>query len=273
MRKTPKKKSGVFMKNIFKKKPAAKISEAAKKRNTIITGAVVLGFALIGVITVISLIVSLIASAFDNSAEKAKFQQFIKPVVMVDPVAFSDPNEADEHALLMSSMWNLLMKVGEDTAYPEDEYGMMRVPAGDLDVSAANLFGSDVKLSHQSFNNNSITFEYDEENLSYIVPPMGYTMQYEPRVDKIKKRGKTYTLTVAYINSNTSLNAESNKNDYDKLMYYILEKTGKDKFVIREIRDVEGNEINITSQPNTSVTSSGISQTETESSSISKEEK
>ena len=272
MEKTPKKKSGVFMKTIFKKKSGAKLSAAAKKRNTIITGAVVLGFALIGVITVISLVISYIALIFDNSAEKTKFQQFIKPVVMVDPVAFSSPSAADEHALLMSSMWNLLMRVGEDTAYPEDEYGMMTIPAGDLDVSAANLFGSDVKLSHQSFMNNSITFEYNEETLSYIVPPMGYTMQYEPRVDKIKKRGKIYTLTVAYINSNTSLSTESSEKDYDKQMYYILEKIGKDKFVIREIRDVEGNEINITSQPSTSVTSSGISQTETESSSISKQE-
>lgn len=261
------------MKTIFKRKSGAKVSEATKKRNTIITGAVVLGFALIGVVTVISLIISLIASAFDNSEEKAKFQQFIKPVVMVDPVAFASPNEADEHALLMSSMWNLLMKVGEDTAYPEDEYGMMTIPSSDLDVSAANLFGSDVKLSHQSFMNNSITFEYNEETLSYVVPPMGYTMQYEPRVDKIKRRGKTYTLTVAYINSNTALNTESTEKDYDKLMYYILEKTGKDKFVIREIRDVEGNEINITSQPSTNqTTSSGISQTETESSSISVQE-
>ena len=261
------------MKTIFKKKSGAKISEAAKKRNTIITGAVVLGFALIGVITVISLIISLIASAFDNSEEKAKFQQFIKPVVMVDPVAFSSPSEADEHALLMSSMWNLLMKVGEDTAYPEDEYGMMTIPSSDLDVSAANLFGSDAVLSHQSFMNNSITFEYNEETLSYTVPPMGYTMQYEPRVDKIKKRGKTYTLTVAYINSNTSLSTESSEKDYDKLMYYILEKTGKDKYIIREIRDVEENELNINSQPNNSqTTSSGISQTETESSSISVQE-
>ena len=97
-------------------------------------------------------------------------------------------------------------------------------------------------------------------------------MQYEPRVDKIKKRGKTYTLTVAYINSNTSLNTESTEKDYDKLMYYILEKTGKDKFVIREIRDVEENTLNINSQDTASqTTSSGIPQTETESS-ISSEE-
>ena len=253
------------MKTIFKKKPTAKMSEAAKKRGTIITGAAVLGFALIGVITVISLLISLIASVFDDSEQKAKFQQFIKPVVMVDPVAFSSPSEADEHALLMSSMWNLLMKVGDDTAYPEDEYGQMTIPAGDLEVSAANLFGSDVKLSHQSFTNNSVEFVYKAEEHTYTVPPMGYTMQYEPRVDEISSRGDTYTLTVAYVNSNTALNTESTEKDYDKLMYYILEKTGKDKYVIREIRDVEGNEININSQPEISqTTSSGISQTESE---------
>ena len=260
------------MKTNFKRKPAAAKSEAAQKRTTVITGAVVLGFALIGVITVISLLIGLFASVFDDSKEKAKFQQFIKPVVMVDPVAFSSVSSADEHALLMSSMWNLLMNVGEDTAYPEDEYGMMIVPSSDLDVSAANLFGSDVKLSHQSFSNSSITFDYDEENSSYIVPPMGYTMQYEPRVDKIKRRGKTYTLTVAYISSNTSLTQSDNEEDYDKLMYYVLEKTGKDKYIIREIRDSEEQKENISSQkPQTETTSISISQTE--SSDIAVEEK
>ncbi|MEE1279885.1 MAG: hypothetical protein UHH95_03515 [Oscillospiraceae bacterium] len=254
------------MKTILKRRPAAAKSEAAQKRATTLTGAVVLAFALIGVLTVISLLISLVASLFDNSKEKEYFKQFIKPVVMVDPVAFSSVSNADEHALLMSSMWNLLMNVGEDTAYPEDEYGMMIIPSSDLDVSAANLFGSEAKLSHQTFGNTSITFEYDSENSSYIVPPMGYTVQYEPRVEKIKRKGKMYTLTVAYISSNTTFTQTEGDEDYDKLMYYVLEKTGKDKYVIRSIADTEEQKENTSSlKAPDNTTSSGISQTESSS--------
>ncbi len=259
------------MKNFLKIKPSSPKTEAQKKRSTVMAGAVVLGFAVIGVITVISVVIGLIASIFDNSVEKERFKQFIKPVVMVDPVAFSSASTADEHALLMSSMWNLLMNVGEDTAYPEDEFGMMIIPSSDLDVSASNLFGSDVKLSHQTFGNTSITFEYDSENSSYIVPPMGYTVQYEPRVDKIRRRGKTYTLTVAYISSGSTLTQNTGENDYDKLMYYVLEKTGKDKYIIKEIRDYNENGEQISSQTeNKRPNSSGISKNE--SSSIAKPE-
>ena len=257
------------------KKRERKPSKANKKRNSIIVGSVVLGFAVIGVITAISLIVGLFAAIFDDSDKKAEYEKFISPVVMVDPVAFESVSNADEHSLLMSSMWNLLSNMGENTTYPEDEVGMMLIPASDLNVSAASLFGSEVKLSHQTFGDTSITFEYNEENSTYTVPPMGYSVQYRPRVDKIKTRGKKITLTVSYVNTNTTITnteassgTESQLDDgVDKVMYYILEKTGKGKYVIRSVADNEKGEF--TSAPTQNISSdtvsSGISKTETES--------
>ena len=256
-----------------KKKGAPKNPEAIKKRTNIIAGSVVLSFALIGVITVISLIGSFTVSIFDNSEEKKKFETFITPVVMVDPVAFSSVSAADEHVLLMSSMWNLLMNVTDGAGYPEDEYGMMLIPSSDLDVSAASLFGSDAVLSHQTFGNTNINFEYDAENSSYIVPPMGYSVQYQPRVDKIKRKGKTYTLTVSYMTSNTAIGASAEDAEPDKVMYYVLEKTGKNKYVIKAILDNKDGDVSsqITSQATSSekpVTSNSIAQPEVESSEI-----
>lgn len=258
------------MRSTASKKQTAKASEAAKKRTTIIAGASVLAFALIGVITVISLVIGFVASLFDNTEQKQRFEQFIAPVVMVDPVAFSEVSKADEHTILMSSMWNLLMNIGDGAAYPEDEFGMMLIPSSDLDVSAASLFGSDVALSHQTFGNTSITFEFDEETSSYVVPPMGYTVQYQPRVDKISRRGKKYTLTVAYITSTTVLGNTQENTEPDKYMYYVLEKTGKDKYVVTAIMDSETEKENNSSSVQSA--SSGISQTETASSGISQTE-
>ena len=257
------------------RKKASQSSAAIKKRNTKIIGASVLAFALVGVITVISLLVGLIAKLFDDSDQRLKFEQFISPVVMVDPIAFDNISKADEHVLLMSSMWNLITNIGDTASYPEDEYGMMLIPSSDLDVSAASLFGSDVSLSHQTFGNTSINFEFDEETSSYIVPPMGYTMQYQPRVDKIKRSGKTYTLTVAYITSTTNIGASNEEVEPDKIMYYVLTKTGSDKYIISAVLDSEDQEqTEITSSSaaqSDSNVSSGISQTETESSIASQE--
>ncbi len=209
-----------------------------KKRRAVAVGATVLAFALVGVVTVAVLLTQWAISWFDDSEKKASFEKFIAPVVMVDPVAFSNVANADEHALLMSSMWNLLTGIGEnETTYPEDEYGMMLIPASDLDVSAASLFGSEVSLSHQTFGNTSLTFEYNAENSCYTVPPMGYNVQYQPRVDKIRRKGKMYTLTVAYMASSTTLAPSENTAKPDKIMYYTLEKIAKNKYVIRAIQE------------------------------------
>ena len=250
---------------------AEKNIEAIKKRNTIAMGASVLAFAVIGVITVISLVVGFVASLFDDSEQRLKFEQFISPVVMVDPVAFSEVKNADEHVLLMSSMWNLLMNIGDGAGYPEDEYGMMIIPSSDLDVSAANLFGSDAALSHQTFGNTSLTFEFNEETSSYVVPPMGYTVQYQPRVDKISRKGKLYTLKVAYITSSTALGNTQQNSEPDKYMFYVLKKTAKDKYIITSIKDSEKPDDNTSSK--TVLTSSSIPKTENASSSISETEK
>lgn len=258
------------MRTAVNKKQTAKEKAAAKKRTTIIAGASVLAFALIGVITVISLLIGFVASIFDDTEQKLKFEQFIAPVVMVDPVAFSEVSKADEHIILMSSMWNLLMNIGDGAAYPEDEFGMMLIPSSDLDVSAASLFGSAVALSHQTFGNTSINFEYNEETSSYVVPPMGYTVQYQPRVDKISRKGKKYTLKVAYITSTTVLGNTQENAEPDKYMYYLLEKTGKDKYVITAVLDSEDQKENTSSTAST--VSSGISKDETASSGISKTE-
>ncbi len=265
------------MKTETQKKPRTKLTAKQKqKRNATVVGAGVLVLAIVGVITVISLVVSLFASIFDNSDKKAEFEKFISPVVMVDPVAFSSVNNADEHSILMASMWNLLLNVGENAAYPEDEYGMLLVPEGDLAVSAASLFGSEFTPSHQTFGNTSMTFEYNEETSTYTVPPQGFTIQYQPRVDKIKRKGKMYTLTVSYVNTNTTTitkteSGSEQTDNVDKVMYYNLEKIGKNKYVIRSVADNEKGEFNkTTSQGAVSETNSGlISKTESE---ISKKE-
>ena len=68
------------MRTAVGKKQTAKEKAAAKKRTTIIAGASVLAFALIGVITVISLIVGFVASIFDDTEQKQNLSSLSPPL-------------------------------------------------------------------------------------------------------------------------------------------------------------------------------------------------
>ena len=76
-----------------------------------------------------------------------------------------------------------------------------------------------------------------------------------------------YTLTVAYMTSTTVLGNTQENSEPDKIMYYVLEKTAKDKYVICSIMDSEEPKENNESQ-NQQITSdsasSSISKTESE---------
>ena len=68
---------------------------------------------------------------------------------------------------------------------------MLVVPASGLDVYAAKLYGSDIKLQHQTIEDFDFTYPYDPETKTYGVPVMGQTSQYTPQVTKIEKKGRS----------------------------------------------------------------------------------
>lgn len=84
----------------------------------------------------------------DNTKEKSEFEDYLLPVVMFDPVEFDSPEHADSLFLLQSSLWGTLLSNTDKYTY--DESAMLVVPASDLDVYAAKLYGPEIKLQHQT---------------------------------------------------------------------------------------------------------------------------
>lgn len=160
-------------------------------------GGVFLVLAVIGLISVAGFCIRLTNQIMDNTREKSKFEEYLLPVVMFDPVEFDSPEHADPLFLLQSSLWGALLSNTDKYTY--DENAMLVVPASDLDVYAAKLYGSDIKLQHQTIEDFDFTYPYDPETKTYGVPVMGQTSQYTPQVTKIEKKGDLYTLTVGYI--------------------------------------------------------------------------
>lgn len=143
--------------------------------------------------------------------------------------------------LLQSSLWSAML--GEKRAsYQEDPLERVMVPASDVDVACARLYGPDVKLEHQTFTINYVdNYVYDEETRTYYVPVTGQVGMYTPSVERVVKKGDVYTLTVGYLQPTTAWTQatadKDGKPEADKYMIYELKKV-KDHYQLTAIRDL-----------------------------------
>lgn len=203
-------------------------------------GGVFIILALIGFISLAFFCVRFTQSLLDNSGEKQMFQRIITPVLMFDPVPFEDATEADNLFLLQSSLWSTLLGEKRDS-YPFDKMERAIVPASDVDVACARLFGPDVKLVHQSFGDVETNNVYDEATKSYYVPVNTQALLYTASVERVVKNGDVYELLVGYVPPTKawtqSLDGKSENVQRDKYMQYDLIQA-RDHFQLVAIRDL-----------------------------------
>ena len=233
-----------------KKKPlflkARKFIDKRRKHKYAATiGAVLIALALIGAISLCSVLFNLGARVLDNSRQKESFEWKIYPLLMLDPAVFEDPNQLDKEVVLKSALWATLLE--NRTKYEYDENGMLLVPASDLDVAAKSLYGSKVLLEHKTFSEGyDFFYLYDEETNRYSVPIMGQTASYVPKVIEINKSGNIYTLIVGYVAPTTLWNVSedgSAESVPDKYLYYDLEKIDRGSFIIKSVRRIPEDEL------------------------------
>jgi len=199
-----------------------------RKRKTLGTiGIVVFAMAVIGLITVAITSINMTGRILDNTKEKQKLEHFILPVIMFDPLTFDSPQNADPLMLLQSSVWSTLLSKNRDQ-FAKDDYGMIVLPATDVDVQAAKLFGPDVKLQHKSFGDYEISYIYDEEQKAYSIPVATQMAVYTPKILKISHKADLYTLEVGYIPPGNLWQTDAEGNTYepepDKIMLVELKK-------------------------------------------------
>ncbi len=231
-------------------------------------GGIYLLLALIGLIAVGIACVTFTKNMLDNTGEKQEFSRVIAPVMMFDPVPFESPADADSLFLLQTSLWNALMDKGKeyrDNPENYDSLGRIALPASDVDVACARLFGPDITLEHQSFGDYETSYVYDEDTKTYYTTISAQTGMYTPYVARIVKRGDEYTLTVGYVPpTNIWLEDEESEETPhpDKYMVYVLQKM-KDHYQLLTLRDPTPEELEGLPEANTPLqlnsTSSGDS--------------
>lgn len=194
--------------------------------------------AAIGLITVITFSVQATERLLDNSKAKENFERIILPVLMFDPVPFEDPSELNGLVLVRSSIWSALVE--NIDKYTVDDTGRVSIPKVDVDVACARLYGPEIQLKHQSFNDYMMSYYFNEDTESYLVPVEADNILYTPQVEEIRKEGDVFSLTVGYLSSSNDwlmdLRGEKYEPTPDKYMIYQLEKVD-DHYQLIAVKD------------------------------------
>ena len=212
-----------------------------RRRSMVTVGVIVVLLAVVGAFTIISMCFNLTGIVLDNTTQKRKLEHFIQPVIMFDPLTFESPETADPQFLLRSSVWSALLSKGRDNLVTDD-YGSVLLPKSDVDVQAAKLYGTNVKLQHQTFGN-----EYEMNYYIYNAEKEVYEIQlnaemsvYTAKILAISHKGDLYTLEVGYIPPGNLWNTDAEGNVYepdpDKVMLLELRKV-KDGYIILSLKD------------------------------------
>lgn len=223
-----------------------------KHKTLAAVGALVFLMAAIGLITVALSSVKMTTNLMDKTKDKQKLEHFILPVIMFDPTTFESPQTADPQMILRSSLWSALLSKGRDEL-ATDDYGSVVLPASDIDVQAAKLYGPEVKVQHQTIQEDFTTvYIYDEEQKVYNVPVATQMAVYTPKILEITNKGPVYTLLVGYIPPGNLWQTDSEGNTYepepDKVMLMELNKV-KDGYNIVALRDGPATTNNSQTQP------------------------
>lgn len=209
--------------------------------------------AVIGLITVAVFSMKYTFKIIGNDSAKQKLEDIIRPVLMFDPVPFDKVTDVSNLTLLESAIWATLMNAQEDF-FANDEMLYKIIPTTDIDLTAAKMYGSDIKLEHQSFYNFDIVYQYDEELKAYHVPVQINVSLYSPKVLNINKKGDIYSVEVGYIPPGNVWSYDEKGKEKepkpDKTMLYEMKKV-KDNYQFIAIKETEYNPLSqvISSQP------------------------
>ena len=216
----------------------AKARSNRRRRYAAPIGGAFILLALVGLAAVVLLSVNLTGRILDNRDELARLENLVRPVVMWDPPPFENPADLNPDTLLFFSMWAALLD--ENANYSANENTEITVPASDLDVMAARLFGPGLTLEHRTFGEYEQSYFFDTARQVYHVPVNVQLFLYSPRVVSIERVGEYYEARVGYIPPRGAFTANLQGNredpDADKYMIYLMRRVG-DTFQIVALRD------------------------------------
>ena len=203
-------------------------SPSARRRKAALPLAVAaLVLMLIGLVAVVIWARGVVHGLLENTAEREEYENFIRPVVMMDPIPFDDVTKADPAFVREAALWAALTDPNRGT-YSYDDLGLLLLPGTDVSVAATRLFGPNASVEHASFDDIDGTYLYDPEIAAYRIPAISKNA-YSPSVTEIRREGDTILLTVGYVAPGTIWSTRNRSGlgqaEPEKYMIYRLTKT------------------------------------------------
>lgn len=222
-------------KNTFKMKKEEILSMSqrrtyARHKKRVVMGALMFALMVIGVASIIGGGISFGKKLMDNTAEKQRYASLLSSIVVADPLPFESPELADPKMLLSSSIWAAVMNEDMEK-YEKSEFAQTYLPAVDVDKYFSRIFGTQVKLTHQTFEDQGIEFQFDEEKQAYVIPVTSFPTGFTSKVTKIKSSFSEKVVTVGYISPAISW-TDTSDGTISKYVDYIFQKQGKNFYLV-----------------------------------------
>ena len=202
-----------------------------RRRFRQLAGLLVCCLVVVGIGTVISSGLGVVAALFDDTKKKQEYSNKLQCLVMLDPLPFESLDAADSKQLTEAAIWgtiyNALANQDNLDNYERDpDTDGIILPALEVDATMAKLVGPDYKITHESFESSEMMFQYLEDKQGYLIPVTGLVGQYTPQVEKFQRKdGKMY-VTVGYIPTFSSTDFSfSAATEPTKYMDYVFAKT------------------------------------------------
>lgn len=210
---------GIESESVFD--PAAAMMK--NRKSFFVIGLVVIALAVVGLVNTVKFSIATVNDIFNQTSLKNEFAEFIYPAVIVDSPAFDTVEGAPPSVIINAAIWRIILNGNTDKYENNGTY--MTISEIDVESSAVSLFGYGVAIQHQTVGNGSNAFEYDAANKSYNVPVETERITYWPKVSEVSNVGERFTLTVEYMSPVMGIHQESEEQDAQKTMVYVVSRT------------------------------------------------
>lgn len=172
-------------------------------------GLLIAVLALVGIVTVVRAGVKGVATLFDDTQQKAEYEDRLEGLVLFDPLPFDGIENIDDLTLREAAVWGCVYSIQEtqggfDNYNTDPDTEQLLLPSVDVDAYLAKLVGPSFKLTHRSFEMDDMTIEFDETTQCYKIPVTGSVGIFRATVTRLFKKDGLLHVTVGYIPTQSS---------------------------------------------------------------------
>ena len=172
-------------------------------------GLLIAVLALVGIVTVVRAGVKGVATLFDDTQQKAEYEDRLEGLVLFDPLPFNGIENIDDLTLREAAVWGCVYSIQEtqgsfDNYNTDPDTEQLLLPSVDVDAYLAKLVGPSFKLTHKSFEMDDMTVEFDETTQCYKIPVTGSVGIFRATVTRLFKKDGLLHVTVGYIPTQSS---------------------------------------------------------------------